>query len=128
LAAVSRAYLWIAGAVAALLVAGGGALLYLRSQSSPQQTLDAYCHAWTTGDAQTMYDETSTAGRRLLSVSELQDQLRGPERPASCSASHVQVQGATATAIVTLPGTSLSATLVRESGEWKVESFGPPPP
>lgn len=129
-----RTGLWIALAVILLvLIAGGGTFAYIQTRPTPQKTLQAYCDALKTNDAQGLYNTLSTSAQNQTSVAQIRQGLNliefliGGVKDCVVNADSIQQNGSTATGTVTITtdrGRSSTATiqLVEENGQWRIEN------
>lgn len=127
--------LWIALTAIALLllVAAGGAYYYFLVRSTPQKTLQSYCSAIKSDDAQALYNTYSSAAQAQTTVAQLQQGLRlveflsGGIEDCTVDANSIQENGTLATGAVTFKlsdnrSSSTTIHLVDESEQWKVEN------
>jgi hypothetical protein len=125
----SKAGMWTAIIIVAVLVVGGGLFAILSMNgSTPQKTMDAYCTAYKNGDANAMYDLLSTNAKQKQTKEDLQTlmtQIKSAGGIQTCTTSDVTESGSTATGKIhlTLAGKTVDATdqLVKENGTWKLE-------
>lgn len=131
-----HAGLWITLVVVLLVVIGGGGagVYFFANGSTPQKTLNAYCDGLMKGNAQEIHDQLDSAQQAKPdnSVSNIQKGLTALKDPLiggikNCTVSNVQVNGSTATGVVTITlgvgkPTSETDTLIKENGTWKLDS------
>jgi len=128
----SRASRWIALVIVLLLIiAGSAAYYYFQVRSSPQKTLQAYCAAFESNDAQGLYNTLSTSSQAQTSVSKIQTTLRLFDLVTgggikTCTVDSTQETGSTATGTVTLVANTnhsgdTTLHLVDENGTWKID-------
>jgi pSer/pThr/pTyr-binding forkhead associated (FHA) protein len=129
----------IIGIVILLLVvvgAGIGGYIYLnRSTSTPEKTLQAYCTALQTSDAQGVFNQLSAHAQGQTSVQRISLGFQILDAPQvggvkGCTFSNVQQNGSTAKATVVItagvsgpsnPPITDTFTLVNENGTWKID-------
>ena len=125
-----------------LLVVGGGSVYFFVLRSTPEKTLSAVCSAYTSSDAQGLYNQLSASAQRQTSVAQLSQQFQVADAPPingfkTCTFNNVQENGSTATADVsfTFGNASLNSLvkpfkvgLVDENGTWKLGSTAQPAP
>lgn len=128
-----RTGLWITLIVILLLlIAGGGLFAYLQARSTPLKTLQAYCTALKSNDAQALYNTYSSDSQARVSLDTLKADLRvvtlfvGGVKDCVVQENSIQENGSQATGMVTLTlgrGGSGNATmhLVYENGQWKIQ-------
>ena len=127
--------LWIALTVFVLflLVAGGSLYYYLQIRSTPEKTLQNYCNAIKSDDAQALYNTYSSEARDQIDEAHLQRGLRvidffsGGIEDCSVDTASVRENDPHASADVTFTlanGDVNSARLhlIDENGAWKVEN------
>lgn len=123
-----------------LLVVGGGSVYYFVLRSTPEKTLSAVCSAYTSSDAQGLFNQLSARAQSQTSVAKISQSFQAANRPPvngikTCSFSNVQQSGSTASADMTF--TFGNATLnslikpvkfqmVNENGTWKLDSAAQP--
>ncbi len=119
-----------------LLVVGGGSLYFFVLRSTPEKTLSAVCTAYTTSDAQGLFNQLSSNAQSKTSVAQLTRQFQTVNSPPingikTCTFNNVQESGSNATADVmfTFGNAALNSLvkpvkvgLVDENGTWKVGS------
>lgn len=124
--------LWIGLIVLLLLAAGLGSYYYFQIRSTPQKTLQAYCNALKSNDAQALYETLTPDLQTHTSVSRLQQGLRllnfltGGFQKCTLNENGIQESGSTATARITLvpnrgPSTTPVIRLKEENGQWKIQ-------
>jgi hypothetical protein len=126
----SRVGLWIGLIVLLLLIVGGSFAGYVYvNRSTPEKTLQAYCTALQNNDAQGLYntlsskDQARTDLQKISTGLQLLKLLTGGF--TNCTSSNVQVNGSTASAMLTLTparGNTISqqVALVNDNGQWKM--------
>jgi hypothetical protein len=100
------------------------------SGSNPTDTLNSYCTALKTDNAQMLYDTFSANGKTKISLSQVQQIMAVDDTQggiSQCTFINVQENGSTATANMSLSyGSGANHTgnayLVLENGVWKVDS------
>lgn len=126
-----------------LLVVGGGigGFLYV-NRSTPEKTLGAVCTAYTSGDAQGLFNQLSARAQSQTSVAKISQGFQAAKAPPvngikTCNFSNVQQTGSNATADVsfTFGDAALNPLvkpvkfqLVNENGSWKLDSAAQPTP
>jgi pSer/pThr/pTyr-binding forkhead associated (FHA) protein len=134
----SRLGLWIALIIVALLIIAGGIGAFIYSnRSTPTKTLQAYCDAIKTNNAQEAYNQLSSRVQSQTTQQQFTTNFNTAERLlnsslvggiSDCTASNVQENGssATGTVVITVKNGSkpISSTesLVNENGTWKINS------
>jgi hypothetical protein len=136
-----RHWRWMTGSILLVLLLGGASYsIYLNLPTppqnnlpSPQNTLKAYCDAWTTGNAQEMYDLESTALQQHMNLIKVQQSIPRA-RPTACFVDEVKMfSSTTAAGDVFLRGgqylssdddANLGVGLVLEQGAWKISDVG----
>ena len=126
--------LWAALAVLLILLGvGGGTIYYLQARSTPQKTLQAYCAAIVTDDAQTLYEMYSSEAQAHISVHGLQQILQivtlltGGVKACVVDTNSIQESDPTASGMVTFTAnndrsTRITLHLIDENGQWKIEN------
>lgn len=133
----------IAGVIVLLLlVVGGGSLYFFVLRSTPEKTLSAVCNAYTSGDAQGLFNQLSARAQSQTSVAKIsQGFQQANQSPVNgiktCTFNNVQQNGSTATADLTFTfgNAQLNSLikpvkfqLVNENGTWKLDSAAAPTP
>lgn len=137
-----RTGLTIGVIVLVLLVVGGALLYFLVLRSTPEKTLGAVCSAYTSSDAQGLFNQLSSSAQSQTSVAQLTQQFRVVDAAPingikTCNYSNVQESSSTATATMSFTfGNSALNSLVKpvnvglvdENGTWKLGSATQPTP
>ena len=126
-----------------LLVVGGaiGGFLYT-NRSTPEKTLSAVCSAYTSSDAQGLFNQLSARAQSQTSVAKISKSFQAANRPPvngikTCNFSNVQQSGTTASADMTFTfgDAALNSLikpvkflLVNENGSWKLDNAAQPTP
>jgi hypothetical protein len=119
-----------------LLVVGGGSVYFFVLRSTPEKTLSAVCNAYTSGDAQGLFNQLSARAQSQTSVAKISQGFQLLKSPAvngikSCNYSNVQQSGSTASADMTFTvGNAQLNSLIKpvkfllvdENGTWKLDS------
>jgi hypothetical protein len=122
---------WLGVLIVVMVLVAGGAYYFFQVRSTPEKTLDAYCDALMTGNAQERYNQLSSSGQKETSIDVLKKLIMRPA-PSGCKVFNVQVNGSKATAIFLIiePGYEnipvnfpYKVNLVMENGIWKVDSM-----
>lgn len=126
-----RRGLWIGLIVLVLLIIGGVGtfVVYQQVRSTPDKTLQAFCTALKSGDAQGVFNQLSSRLQAQTSVQKIQQGLQVFALGGGikdCTYSNVQVNGSTATATITLtlgnrPPQPSTSPLVLENNVWKID-------
>jgi hypothetical protein len=138
----SRLGLWIALIIVALLIIAGGIGAFIYSnRSTPTKTLQAYCDAIKTNNAQEAYNQLSSRVQNQTTQQQFTTNFNTAERllnsslvggVSDCTVNNVQENGssATGTVVITVKNGSkpISSTesLVNENGTWKINSASRP--
>lgn len=140
LARKSRLGLWIALIIIALviIIAAGGAY-YFANRSTPTKTLQAYCDAIKTNNAQEAYNQLSSRVQNQTTLQRFTTNFNTAERLlnsplvggiSDCTVSNVQENGssATGTIVITIKNgnkpVSSNEGLINDNGTWKINSAG----
>jgi hypothetical protein len=129
----SRVGLWIGLIlVVIVLIAGGtGAFVYFQNRSTPEKTLQAFCTALQSSDAQGYYNTLSSQSQAQTDLQQISTGFQLLKLLTggftSCTYSNVVVNGSTATAQLVVTSTrgktiSEPVSLVDENGQWKMSS------
>jgi hypothetical protein len=130
----SQKNLWIGLALALALIAGGVAFFVAHNGSGPQAVLQQFCNDAKSGNFQDAYQINSDNTRALVSetqyVQALQTAYSAHQGVQDCQVSNVQVNGSSATGVITITfndGTSGSErdSLIQQDGTWKVDFASP---
>ena len=125
-----------------LLVVGAGSVYFFVLRSTPEKTLSAVCNAYTSGDAQGLFNQLSARAQSQTSVAKISQGLQAAKQPPingikTCTFNNVQENGSTATADMTFTfgNAALNSLvkpfkfqLVNENGTWKLDSAAQPAP
>ena len=134
----------IIGIVVLILLIVGGAIggFVYANRSTPEKTLSAVCSAYTSSDAQGLFNQLSARAQSQTSVAKISQGFQAADRPPvngikTCNFSNVQQSGSTASADVTFTfGDAALNSLIKpvkfqlvdENGTWKLDSAAQPTP
>ena len=138
----SRLGLWIALILVALIIiiAAAGAY-YFVNRSTPTKTLQAYCDAIKTNNAQEAYNQLSSRVKSQTTQQEFTTSFNNAERLlnlplvggiSDCTVSNVQENGSSATGSIVITvkngsrSTPVEASLLNENGTWKINNSSRP--
>lgn len=122
--------IWITGIIIVVLLIGGAGAIYYLNQgvSSPQQTLQTFCHALISGDYQTAYNQVSSHLKSTMSESEFASLFQTIGSVKNCSLldvtqdssteAHGRVEYTLSSGLTEVE----TDTLVYENGAWKIDS------
>ena len=141
-ASKSRLGLWIALIIVVLIIiAAGGGAYYFANRSTPTKTLQAYCDAIKTNNAQEAYNQLSSRVQSQTTLQRFTTNFNTAERLlnsplvggiSDCTVSNVQENGssATGTVMITIKNGNRSISsnegLVNDNGTWKINSASRP--
>ncbi len=114
-----------------VLAVAGGSYAYFTNLSTPQKTLQEYCAALTSNNAQAFYDTLSSEQQAKTTVSDLQQDLRllhfltDGFKTCTVDTASIQQDATTASAAVNLlpaHGSAIHSTvrLTEEQGTWRI--------
>jgi len=134
----SRLGLWIGLIVLLLIIIGAAAAAFWYvNRSTPTKTLQAYCNALQTNDAQEAYNQLSSQFQARVSLQQYKNSFNTGEQllnsPVlggikSCTVSNVQENGSSATGTIVIAVNNSNRTfsfptnLTDENGTWKINN------